>query len=64
MQPLEQDEDSCYNHMLFFDFEATQEHGIHHPNLCVVHDEEKEVALFQGKRYRQGFLQVAIYPPT
>ena len=49
MQPLEQDEDSCYNHMLFFDFEATQEHGIHHPNLCVVHDEEKEVALFQGK---------------
>ena len=49
IQPLEQDEDSSYNHMLFFDFEATQEHGIHHPNLCVVHDEEKEVALFQGK---------------
>ena len=49
MQPLEQDEDSCYNHMLFFDFEATQEHGTHQPNLCVVHDEEKEVALFQGK---------------
>ena len=49
MQPLEQDEDSSYNHMLFFDFEATQEHGIHQPNLCVVHDEEKEVALFQGK---------------
>ena len=49
MQPLEQDEDSSYNHMLFFDFESTQEHGIHQPNLCVVHDEEKEVALFQGK---------------
>ena len=49
IQPLEQDEDSSYNHMLFFDFEATQEHGIHCPNLCVVHDEEKEVALFQGK---------------
>ena len=49
MQPLEQDEDSSYNHMLFFDFEATQEHGTHQPNLCVVHDEEKEVALFQGK---------------
>ena len=49
IQPLEQDEDSSYNHMLFFDFEATQEHGIHRPNLCVVHDEEKEVALFQGK---------------
>ena len=49
IQPLEQDEDSSYNHMLFFDFEATQEHGTHLPNLCVVHDEEKEVALFQGK---------------
>ena len=49
IQPLEQDEDSSYNYMLFFDFEATQEHGTHLPNLCVVHDEEKEVALFQGK---------------
>ena len=49
IQPLEQDEDSSYNHMLFFDFEATQEHGSHHPNLCVVHDEEGEVALFQGE---------------
>ena len=49
IQPVEQDEDSSYNHMLFFDFEATQEHGTHRPNLCVVHDEEKEVALFQGK---------------
>ena len=35
--------------MLFFYFESTQEHGIHQPNLCVVHDEEREVALFQGK---------------
>ena len=42
IQPLEQEEDSSYNHLLFFDFEATQEHGIHHPNLCVVHDEERE----------------------
>ena len=57
MQPLEQDEDSSYNHMLFFDFEATQEHGTHHPNLCVVHDEEKEVALFQGKDTVKDFCQ-------
>ena len=49
IQPLKQDEDSSYNHMIFFDFEATQENGIHEVNLCVVHDEEKEVALFQGK---------------
>ena len=49
IQPLEQEEDSSYDQLLFFDFEATQEHGIHCPNLCVVHDEEREVALFQGK---------------
>ena len=49
IQPLEQDEDSSYNHMLFFDFEATQENDTHEVNLCVVHDQEGEVALFQGK---------------
>ena len=49
IQPMEQAEESSYNHLLFFDFEATQEHGIHRPNLCVVYDEEKEVALFQGE---------------
>ena len=46
IQQLEQEEESSYNQLLFFDFEATQEHGTHYPNLCVVHDEEKEVALF------------------
>ena len=62
MQPLEQDEDSSYNHMLFFDFEATQEHGTHQPNLCVVHDEEKEVALFQGKDTVKQFCQWLFTP--
>ena len=62
MQPLEQDEDSSYNHMLFFDFEATQEHGIHQPNLCVVHDEEKEVALFQGKDTVKQFCEWLFTP--
>ena len=62
IQPLEQDEDSSYNHMLFFDFEATQEHGTHHPNLCVVHDEEKEVALFQGKDTVKQFCQWLFTP--
>ena len=52
IQQLEQEEESSYNHLLFFDFEATQEHGIHCPNLCVVHDEEREVALFSRGRYR------------
>ena len=49
IQKTEQAEESQYNHLLFFYFESTQEHGIHHPNLCVVHDEVKEVGLFQGK---------------
>ena len=62
IQPLEQEEDSCYNHMLFFDFEATQEHGIHRPNLCVVHDEEKEVALFQGKDTVKDFCKWLFTP--
>ena len=62
IQPLEQDEDSSYNHMVFFDFEATQEHGIHHPNLCVVHDEEKEVALFQGKDTVKDFCKWLFTP--
>ena len=40
IQQMEQEEESSYNHLLFFDFESTQEHGIHCPNLCVVHDGE------------------------
>ena len=62
IQPLEQEEDSSYNQLLFFDFEATQEHGIHHPNLCVVHDEEREVALFQGKDTVKDFCQWLFTP--
>ena len=48
-QKLELPEEEQYNHLLFFDFEATQEHGVHEPNLCVVHDEVGEVGLFKGK---------------
>ena len=47
IQQQEHEEESSYNHLLFFDFESTQEHGIHHPNLCVVYDEEKEVDYFR-----------------
>ena len=49
IQKLEPPEKRQYNHLLFFDFEATQEHGVHEPNLCIVHDEEGEVGLFKGK---------------
>ena len=49
IQKLELPEEEQYNHLLFFDFEATQEHSIHEPNLCVVHDEKGEAGLFKGK---------------
>ena len=62
IQQLEQEEDSSYNHLLFFDFEATQEHGTHCPNLCVVRDEEREVALFQGKDTVKQFCQWLFTP--
>ena len=62
IQQLEQEEDSSYNQLLFFDFEATQEHGIHCPNLCVVHDEEREVALFQGKDTVKNFCEWLFTP--
>ena len=62
IQQLEQEEESSYNHLLFFDFEATQEHGTHHPNLCVVYDEEREVALFQGKDTVKEFCQWLLTP--
>ena len=55
MQQLEPVEESSYDHLLFFDFEATQEHGDHRPNLCVVHDEEGEVRLFEGKDTAERF---------
>ena len=49
IQKAEQPEESQYNHLLFFDLECKQEHGVHEANLCVVHDEVEEVGLFQGK---------------
>ena len=65
IQPLEQPEQEgeCgYNHLLFFDLEATQEHGIHHANLCVVYDEEKEVAIFRGQDTVKEFWQWLLTP--
>ena len=62
IQQEELKEESGYNHLLFFDFEATQEHGIHHPNLCVVYDEEKEVALFQGPDTVEEFCRWLLTP--
>ena len=55
MQQLEPKEESSYNQLLFFDFECTQEHGIHEVNLCVVYDETGEVGVFQGKNTVMDF---------
>ena len=49
MQQQEPKEESSYTQLLFFDFECTQEHGIHEVNLCVVYDETGEVGVFRGK---------------
>ena len=62
MQQLEPKEESSYNHLLFFDFECTQERAIHEVNLCVVYDEEKEVGVFQGKDTVKDFCQWLLTP--
>ena len=62
MQQLEPKEENSYNHLLFFDFECTQEHGIHEVNLCVVYDEKKEVGVFQGKNAVKDFCTWLLTP--
>ena len=62
MQQLEHKEESSYNHLLFFDFECTQERAIHEVNLCVVYDEEKEAAVFQGKNAVKDFCNWLLTP--
>ena len=62
MQQLEPKEESSYTQLLFFDFECTQEHGIHEVNLCVVYDEGGEVAVFQGKNTVKDFCNWLITP--
>ena len=48
IQKTEQSEESQYSELLFFDLECKQEHGVHEPNLCIVHNEAGEEKLFQG----------------
>ena len=62
MQQLQPKEESSYNQLLFFDFECTQEHGIHEVNLCVVYDETGEVGVFQGKNAVKDFCTWLITP--
>ena len=55
MQQQEPNEEISYNQLLFFDFECTQEHGIHEVNLYVVYDETGEVGVFRGKNAVKDF---------
>ena len=57
IQPLEPKEEPSYAQLFFFDFECTQEHGIHEVNLCVVYDEEGEAGVFRGKNAVRGFCE-------
>ena len=62
MQQLEPKEESSYSQLLFFDFECTQERGIHEVNLCVVYDEEKEACVFRGKNAVRDFCNWLLVP--
>ena len=55
MQQEQPKEEPSYAQLLFFDFECSQERGIHEVNLCVVYDEEKERAVFRGKNTVKDF---------
>ena len=55
-------EEPSYAQLLFFDFESNQERGIHEVNLCVVYDEEGEVATFRGKNTVKEFCQWLFTP--
>ena len=55
IQKTEHSEESQYNELLFFDFECTQEDGIHKPNLCIVHNEAGDEWIFQGKNTNVDF---------
>ena len=62
MQQEQVKEEPSYAQLLFFDFECTQERGIHEPNLCVVYDEEKEVKVFRGKNTVKDFCKWLFTP--
>ena len=62
IQQQEPKEESSYSDLLFFDFECTQEHGIHEVNLCVVYDQTGEVNVFRGKDTVKDFCNWLLTP--
>ena len=59
IQKTEQSEESQYNHLLFFDLECKQEHGVHEANLCVVHDEVEEFCEWLLTKEHQDCIVIA-----
>ena len=62
MQQEQPKEEPSYAQLLFFDFECTQERGIHEVNLCVVYDEKGEAAVFRGKNTVKQFCEWLFTP--
>ena len=62
MQQEQPKGEPSYAQLLFFDFECTQEHGIHEVNLCVVYDEEGEAGVFRGKSAVKDFCTWLLTP--
>ena len=62
MQQEQPKEEPSYAQLLFFDFECSQERGIHEVNLCVVYDEEGEVKVFRGKNTVRDFCRWLFTP--
>ena len=48
-------QDRQEQNLIFFDFECTQDHGEHIPNLCVAQNERGEEFVFSGKRTKDEF---------
>ena len=51
----EEDPESGYDQLMFFDFECRQEDGIHEPNLCIVHNEMGGEWIFSGENTNLDF---------
>lgn len=56
-QDEEEESESTYDQLIFFDFECRQENGNHEPNLCVVHNEAGDKWVFQGDNTRNEFCE-------
>ena len=51
----EENTESGYDQLMFFDYECRQEDGIHEPNLCIVHNEMGDEWIFRGENTNLEF---------